>query len=162
VFVTRYFDWHAPDHRWLQPLSLPLCFILASLLGLLLRTFWRATVLEIRTVVSIVFILEFLMLPAASLPRVARHPPQTARPATAALNLNNGHNPRSYTETLIVARSVTLPERIPDKPGDAHWLDIGVALATGDLELGDHGKVSERLLGRKIECIVRGAKDSGA
>ncbi len=61
------------------------------------------------------------------------------------------------TETLIVARSVTLPERPPDKLQDANWLDFGVGLAIGDLNLVDDGKAAERLRGREIECIVNGA-----
>jgi hypothetical protein len=63
------------------------------------------------------------------------------------------------TETLIVARSVTLPERPPKKPEDANWLDFGVGLATGDLDLVADGKAAERLRGRKIEHVVNGARD---
>jgi hypothetical protein len=47
----------------------------------------------------------------------------------------------------------------PDKPQDANWLDFGVGLATGDLFLVDDGRASNLLNGRKIECIVRGAKN---
>ena len=61
------------------------------------------------------------------------------------------------TETLIVARSVTLPER-PRKPEDANWRDFGVGLATSDLDQVDKGKAAERLRGRKIECVVNGAR----
>ena len=61
------------------------------------------------------------------------------------------------TETLIVARSVTWPEP-PRKPQDANWLDFGVGLAIGDLYRGDQGKAAERLRGRKIECVVNGAR----
>jgi hypothetical protein len=61
------------------------------------------------------------------------------------------------TETLIVARSVTLPERPPMKPDGANWLDFGVGLATGELYLLDEDKAAERLRGRKIECVVNGA-----
>ncbi len=63
------------------------------------------------------------------------------------------------TETLIVARSVSLLERLPDKPRDANWLDFGVGLATGDLDLVEEGKAAERLRGRKIECVVNGARN---
>jgi hypothetical protein len=66
------------------------------------------------------------------------------------------------TETLIVARSVTLPARPPDKPQDANWLDLGVGLATGDLFLADDGRAWNLPNGRKIECIVSGAKNFGA
>ena len=65
------------------------------------------------------------------------------------------------TETLIVARSVTLPGRLPDKPQDANWLDFGLALGTGDLDLVDGGKYAKPLRGRKIACIVSGAKNFG-
>jgi hypothetical protein len=61
------------------------------------------------------------------------------------------------TETLIVARSVTWPEP-PRKPQDANWLDFGVGLAIGDLDLVDKGKAAERLRGRKIACVVNGAR----
>lgn len=60
-------------------------------------------------------------------------------------------------ETLIVARSVRLPER-PRRPQDANWLDFGVGLAIGDLDLVDKGRAAERLRGRKIECVVNGAR----
>jgi hypothetical protein len=63
------------------------------------------------------------------------------------------------TETLIMARSVTLPERPPKKPEDANWLDFGVGLATNELDLVDHGRAAERLRGRKIECVVNGARN---
>jgi len=63
------------------------------------------------------------------------------------------------TETLIVARSVTLPERDPDGPQQVQWQNIGVGLATGDLALVDGGKHSKPLRGRKIECIVSGARN---
>ena len=59
------------------------------------------------------------------------------------------------TETLFVARSVTLPDRNPDGPEKVRWQDIGVGLATGDLYLDD-GKYSKPLRSRKIECIVNG------
>ena len=61
------------------------------------------------------------------------------------------------TETLIVARSVTFPERTP-KPQDVNWLDLGVDLAIGDLDRVGEGKAAERLRGRKIECVVKGAR----
>ncbi len=61
------------------------------------------------------------------------------------------------TETLIVARSVTLAEP-PRKLRDANWLHLGVGLAIGDLALVDQGKAAERLRGRKIECVVNGAR----
>jgi hypothetical protein len=63
------------------------------------------------------------------------------------------------TETLFVARSVSLPDFNPDGRQEVNWQDIGVSLAAGDLALVDGGKHSKALRGRKIECIVSGARN---
>ncbi len=61
------------------------------------------------------------------------------------------------TETLIVARSVTLPRFDPVK--GSTWEEFGVNLATGDFELVGQGKLSKPLRDRKIECVIHGAKN---
>ncbi len=60
------------------------------------------------------------------------------------------------TETLVVARSVTLP----DPGGAPDWQSFGLGLACEDLSL-ESGKPFELKppRGRKIECIVRGARN---
>ncbi len=63
------------------------------------------------------------------------------------------------TETLFVARSVILPDFNPDGRREVQWLNIGVSLAAGDLALVDGGTHSKALRGRKIECIVSGARN---
>lgn len=60
------------------------------------------------------------------------------------------------TETLIVARSVTLPAE--PKLGElVNWQDFGVSLATGDLSLVAGGKLLKPLQGRKLEYVIHGA-----
>ncbi len=61
------------------------------------------------------------------------------------------------TETVFVARSVTLTELNPDPTPS--WQDIGVSLASSDLHLVDDGRYAKRLLGRKVDCIVSGARN---
>jgi cytochrome bd-type quinol oxidase subunit 2 len=75
VYATRYFKWRSPGHAWLSPFCLPLLVILASLPALLIRSFCRPTVLETLVIISILFVLECLMLPAV-VPHEGRHRPQ--------------------------------------------------------------------------------------
>lgn len=80
VFVARYCFWQAPRDAWRGPLSLPLFLILASLLGLLIRSFCRATVGETAVIIAIIFVLECSILPAVD-PHSGRHRPKTASPS---------------------------------------------------------------------------------
>ncbi len=61
------------------------------------------------------------------------------------------------TETLIVARSVTLPA--PDPDGAYTWQDFGAGFAIQDLDLVGDGKLSKPLQGRKMDCVIHGAKN---
>jgi hypothetical protein len=61
------------------------------------------------------------------------------------------------TETLIVARSVTLLHPGPDVAYT--WEDFGAYLATCNLDLVADGKLSKPLLSRKMEYVVHGARN---
>ncbi len=62
------------------------------------------------------------------------------------------------SETLFVARGVTLPEPNPNALQKLKWQDFGVILATDALTLVDDGKYLKPCQ-RKIECIVSGARN---
>ena len=61
------------------------------------------------------------------------------------------------TETLIVARSVILPVLVPDRTYT--WQDVGTWLAFGEWDLVGGGKLSKPLQGRKMACVIHGAKN---
>ena len=63
VYMTSIFDWRSADHAWLGPLGLPILLTLATLGVLLVRSFYRATLLELAIMLVMIFVLECLMIP---------------------------------------------------------------------------------------------------